>query len=194
MYTGILLARKKSDLPKIKEEYKQMVARIPIPEGTEFDKIVTSADYYTESFARNLISRGSDSGLTILYVSVAIFVFLFMLLPTLNLVNINISRIIERSSEIGVRKAFGASARVLVYQFLVENLILTFLGGGIAIVLSFLVLKIINNAELIPNSDLQINVTVLIFSIIACLIFGILSGVYPAWRMSRMQVVQALKK
>ena len=54
---------------------------------------------------------------------------LFLLIPTVNLVNINISRIMERASEIGVRKAFGAPARTLVGQFLVENLLLTFVGG-----------------------------------------------------------------
>ena len=50
---------------------------------------------------------------------------MFVLLPTVNLVNINVSRILERASEIGVRKAFGASRRTLVAQFVVENVILT---------------------------------------------------------------------
>ena len=44
-----------------------------------------------------------------------------MLLPALNLVNLSLSRILERSSEIGVRKAFGASSWTLFGQFLVEN-------------------------------------------------------------------------
>ena len=44
-----------------------------------------------------------------------------MLLPAVNLVNLNVSRIMERASEIGVRKAFGASSRALVGQFVVEN-------------------------------------------------------------------------
>ena len=52
------------------------------------------------------------------------------LIPTVNLVNINISRIMERASEIGVRKAFGAPARTLVGQFLVENVLLTLVGGA----------------------------------------------------------------
>ena len=46
---------------------------------------------------------------------------LFLLLPTVNLVNLNVSRIMERASEIGVRKAFGASSGTLVGQFVVEN-------------------------------------------------------------------------
>ena len=52
-----------------------------------------------------------------------------MLLPAINLVNLNVSRILERASEIGVRKAFGASSRTLVGQFVVENVVLTLVGG-----------------------------------------------------------------
>ena len=66
---------------------------------------------------------------------------LFMLLPTVNLININISRIMERASEIGVRKAFGAPARTLVGQFIVENIILTLVGGLVGFVLSFFCLR-----------------------------------------------------
>ena len=63
-----------------------------------------------------------------------------MLLPTVNLVNINLSRILDRASEIGVRKAFGASSRTLVGQFVVENLVLTLIGGAIGLLLAAAVL------------------------------------------------------
>jgi putative ABC transport system permease protein len=116
-----------------------------------------------------------------------------MLLPTINLVNINISRIMERSSEIGVRKAFGASSGTLVFQFITENIILTLLGGFIGLVLSFLIIHFINTGNLVSNAQLSINFTVLFYSVLACLVFGLFSGVYPAWRMSRLRVVNALK-
>jgi putative ABC transport system permease protein len=116
-----------------------------------------------------------------------------MLLPTLNLVNINITRIMERSSEIGVRKAFGASSKTLVYQFIVENIILTLLGGLIGLILSFIAIKLINSENFISNLELSINFTVLGIGLLVCLIFGLISGVYPAWRMSKLNVVTALK-
>ena len=99
----------------------------------------------------------------------------------------------ERSSEIGVRKAFGASSRTLVYQFIVENIILTLAGGLIGVILSVIILQIINSAHLIPNLVLSLNLTVLSIGLLTCLVFGLLSGVYPAWRMSRLNVVNALK-
>jgi putative ABC transport system permease protein len=75
----------------------------------------------------------------------------------------------------------------------VENLILTILGGAIGILLSWIVLQILNSAHLIPNLVLSLNGTVLFIALLICLVFGLLSGVYPAWRMSRLQVVDALK-
>jgi len=99
----------------------------------------------------------------------------------------------ERSSEIGVRKAFGASSKTLVYQFVVENIILTLMGGIIGFVLSFIVIQVLNDANLIANLKLSINFTVLGIGLLICFIFGILSGVYPAWRMSKLNVVNALK-
>lgn len=191
-YTAILLARSKADLPKIQAEYQQVIARIPL-KGLDFDKFSSYADPYLANFTRILLGRDESSGIGTFILSVSIFALFFMLLPTLNLININISRIMERSSEIGVRKAFGASSRTLVYQFIIENIILTFIGGILGIALSAIVLAIINNSQLIPFVHLTINFTVLSWALLVCLAFGLFSGVYPAWRMSRLQVVTALK-
>ncbi|MNR04933.1 Macrolide export ATP-binding/permease protein MacB [compost metagenome] len=142
---------------------------------------------------RRIAGDGANNGTTRVVSIMSIFVLLFLLLPTINLVNINVTRIMERSSEIGVRKAFGASSKTLVYQFIVENMILTFLGGLIGIVLSLLAIYLINGANIISNMRLSMNFTVLFYSFIACVFFGLISGVYPAWRMSKLNVVKALK-
>ncbi|MDB5130072.1 ABC transporter permease [Mucilaginibacter sp.] len=191
-FSGILLAKSANDLPKMQKEYTNMVSRIKIPDK-EFDHLYSFADSYFTSLIRVILGDGPNSGVSKLVIGLSIFVFLFMLLPTINLVNINITRIMERSSEIGVRKAFGASSQTLVYQFIVENIILTLLGGIIGVVLSVIVMQIINNSGLIANLNLSLNYVVLFCSLLACLVFGLLSGVYPAWRMSRLNVVNALK-
>jgi len=193
-YNAVLLANSKDDLPKIKAEYDQIVSRIPL--GKDWDQLITHADSYLETFTRMLFGgqTQSNSGFGYFILAATVVALLFLLLPTLNLVNINTSRILERSSEIGVRKAFGASSKTLVLQFIVENIILTLLGGILSIVLSFIILQLINNSNLLENTNLSINFTVVFYAIIACFVFGFLSGVYPAWRMSRMQVVNALKQ
>jgi putative ABC transport system permease protein len=189
-YSVILLAKNKDDVPKMKQEYANIVAKLPIP-GKEWDHIYSHADSYIEGYVRT--GNETSSGLVYAFTAIGLFALFVMLLPTLNLVNVNITRIMERSSEIGVRKAFGASSSTLVYQFIVENLILTFLGGLIGVVLSVVAMHFINDAKLIANLNLNLNFTVLGYAILSCIFFGLLSGVYPAWRMSKLNVVTALK-
>jgi putative ABC transport system permease protein len=190
-YNAVLLAKSKADVPKMKKEYDQMLKKVPIPK--DFDKLYSNADPFFVGMTRRIAGDGTNSGLTKVVSIISLFVLLFLLLPTINLVNINITRIMERSSEIGVRKAFGASSKTLVYQFIVENMILTFLGGIIGIILSVIVIYLINGANFVSNMRLSINLTVLFYSLIACIFFGLISGVYPAWRMSKLNVVRALK-
>lgn len=189
-FYGILLADSKNDVQRMHDEYEGLVKRLPM-ESREFYKISSHADPYIVSY----VDTGNDdlSGVTIVLTAIGIFTLLVTLLPTLNLVNINITRIMERSSEIGVRKAFGASSGTLVYQFIVENIILTLLGGLIGIVLSFIAIQVLNSMNLIPNLILSLNFTVLGIGLLICFFFGLLSGVYPAWRMSKLNVVTALK-
>jgi putative ABC transport system permease protein len=122
-----------------------------------------------------------------------ILAVLFVTLPTVNLVNVNISRILERASEIGVRKAFGAPTRSLVAQFVVENVILTMVGGTIGLVLSALVLRAMNQSGFVAHSAFTINARVFVYAVLMAIGFGLVSGVYPAWRMARLHPVEALK-
>jgi putative ABC transport system permease protein len=115
-----------------------------------------------------------------------------MLLPSLNLINLSLSRILERSSEIGVRKAFGASSWTLVGQFLVENAVLTLVGGALGYVLSVVALRVVTDSGWIPYADLQLSLRVFFVALGMSLVFALLSGVYPAWRMSRLHPVEAL--
>jgi putative ABC transport system permease protein len=114
-------------------------------------------------------------------------------LPAINLVNLNVSRIMERASEIGIRKAFGAPTTTLASQFIIENIFITLIGGLLALVLTFGIIQLINKSGMIPHADLTINFSVFSVSILVCLVFGLLSGVVPALRMSKLKVVEALK-
>jgi len=148
-----------------------------------------------ETHARSMfaVDEAEESHAERLWIVMISAALLFMLLPAVNLVNLNVSRILERSSEIGVRKSFGAPARSLVAQFLVENLVLTLVGAVVAIVLAQVALSGITASGIIPHAHLQLNYRVFLAGLALAVMFGLLSGVYPAWRMSRLGPVQALK-
>ena len=193
-FQAILLARSRADFPEIKAVFAHRIAEAVPPPG-EFDRYHAGADTYFEFVSRAVFSSQADAShparLRALLATAAV---LFMLLPSLNLVNLNLSRILERSGEIGVRKAFGASARALTGQFLVENIVLTLLGGAAGLVLAALALAGLESTGWIPHADFRLNLRIFAWGLALALGFGLLSGVYPAWRMSRLDPVQALRK
>jgi putative ABC transport system permease protein len=130
---------------------------------------------------------------TILRTIVIVAALLFITLPTMNLVSINLSRIMERASEIGVRKAFGASSRALVGQFVIENVVLTVIGGTIGFVLTVAALALLNRANPVPYMIFDLNFRIFLYGMLIAGAFGVISGAYPAWRMSRMHPVNALR-
>ena len=188
---AMILARDKSDLPIIQREFNKHLLEVEFPEG-RWVSVNTGANTYAEAITRSLFRQEGDTKSPLL-IFIFVLMFLFMLLPTVNLVNINISRILERSSEIGVRKAFGASSITLIWQFITENVIITLIGGAISLFLAILVLMIINDSGMIPHLHLTLNYRVFMVSLVICLCFGLLSGVYPAYKMSRLNPVDALR-
>ena len=111
----------------------------------------------------------------------------------INPFNINVSRIIERSSEIGIRKAFGASSRTLVGQFIVENVILTLIGGTVGFLISITALEIVSGSGIVPYGEFTLNIRIFLYCFAICLFFALFSGVYPAFKMSRLHPVDALR-
>jgi putative ABC transport system permease protein len=192
-FQASILAKSPGDIPLIKSDFAAMLTKVELPDKN-FSIIKVAPDTFFETISRQLLSDGSmeESRSGIMLGILLGMMVLFMILPTVNLVNINISRIIERSSEIGVRKAFGASSNTLVGQFIVENLLLTLVGGLLGFILSYFVLQYINQLGLIRYADLQLNWRIFSYSLMAIIFFGLLSGAYPAWKMSKLNPVEAL--
>jgi len=196
-FLAIALAADSSALPRIHEQFNTRLAHMEFDDPKQYQTMVAPFENKFDALARQLPFIGDSRDPRVqgwkLVSLLAGLGLLFMLLPAVNLININVSRIMERASEIGVRKAFGASARTLVGQFIVENIILTLVGGAIGFVLSFFVLRALTASGWIQYAQFQINARVFLYGLALAALFGLLSGVYPAWRMSRLNPVQALK-
>ena len=191
-FNALILARSRGGLPAIKEEFQAILreAERHLPDPKTYQTLTSGADTLFEGTVRsdmNNVPAGRVQAVAVL------LMLLFMLLPSLNLVNINLSRILDRASEIGVRKAFGASSRALVGQFVVENLVLTLIGAMAGLVLAGLVLGALNASGLLPYARLTLNYRIFFYGLAMALFFGVLSAIYPAWRMSKLHPVQALR-
>ncbi len=195
-FVGIILAHSANDFPAIKAEFQSRLSTVEFPDPKKFNHMVGFAETYIENKARAFNGQNADRnpGQSIKLIGAIIaLMILFMLLPTVNLININMSRILERSSEIGVRKAFGASSFTLVGQFVTENVLITLAGGVLGFIGSMIVLQVITASDLIPYAQFHVNYRIFLYGLAIAVFFGLFSGVYPAWRMSRLNPVQALK-
>lgn len=191
---GVALARDQDGKEQLHEEFNSRMTRAERPPGTTL--MVAPFETRFEFVARNgpfgdMEDPESQAWRLALFLGVV--GVLFTVIPIVNLINLNVSRILERSSEIGVRKAFGAPASTLVGQFVAENVLLTLIGGFLGLLLSIVVLRVLNESGLIPYSQFALNLRVFGYALLLSVLFGCLSGVYPAWRMSRLHPVDALK-
>jgi putative ABC transport system permease protein len=195
-YNAVVLARSKDDFPKLRAELAERLTHFVFPDPKWQTFVNAGLDTPFEAFARSMHFNNTMTAIEHarrVRLIFAVVALLFILLPTMNLVSINLSRIMERSSEIGVRKAFGASSRALIGQFVLENVVLTVFGGILGFLLSIVMLNAITRVQLIPNAVFDINLRIFFYGMVLAALFGIVSGVYPAWRMSRMQPVNALR-
>lgn len=198
-YFCTILAKSAEDIPLIQSEFQSMIPTVKFG-NPHIQRMIAGADTKFERSAQQLFGMSSDDEeygsqnkiqkiLTIMILAA----LGFMALPAINLVNINVSRIMERASEIGVRKAFGASSSTLVGQFVTENLILTLVGMVLGIALAQGILMWITASGFIAGLVLHMNLRVAFYALCMAVVFGLLSGVYPAWKMSRLPIVQSLK-
>ena len=190
-FLALFLLKDEGMVESVQQEFKARLARVELPAG--FDRIYAVPETFFASFARLTFGdfEAGDPGARLLAVLLTAAA-LFMILPAVNLVNLNVSRALERASEIGVRRAFGASAHDLLLQFLFENVVISVVGGGLALLSSALILALLNQSDLIPYAHFSLNGRIAAWGFAFALAFGVISGVWPAWRLSRLSPIQAL--
>ena len=194
-FMGLLLLDDPSKLALTRDEFWSRLRTVKV-DDSGFERLDATPETLFDTLGRMLTGNGTGDGAGFgrrLQLVLSAAALLFMLLPAVNLVNLNTSRIMERASEIGVRKAFGASSRTLVGQFVVENLVLTLVGAALGFLVAAWLLSLINASGVLQYTELRLNYRVFGWGVLLAVAFGLLSGVYPAWRMSRLHPVQALK-
>jgi len=105
--------------------------------------------------------------------------------------NIMLVSVTERTFEIGLRKALGATRKQMLLQFLIESSVLTTCGGVIGILLAFVVVWVISASTSIT---MTITVVYVVLSVAFSGGIGMIAGIYPAFRASRLDPILALAR
>jgi putative ABC transport system permease protein len=113
-----------------------------------------------------------------------------LLVGGIGIMNILLVSVTERTREIGIRKAVGAKNRDILWQFLVESMIIVALGVMVGIVLAIGLAKLIAQATPIPAA---ITPWVAVLGIGFVLCIGIVFGIYPASRAARLNPIESLR-
>lgn len=111
------------------------------------------------------------------------------------IMNIMLATVQERTREIGLRKAVGATSRQITLQFLIESVVITFVGGTIGLVLGILISIIVAQVaqKLGYSWDLVITVGSIVLGWGVSVGIGLMFGILPARRASKLNAIEALR-
>ncbi len=193
---ALVYAENKEDFNQIEEEFQQKLKNVSSQYMGNFNWLEASFKqenylYRVEELLFSFFKYFGDTKKLFYMVLGALF-FFFILLPAINLININTNRVYERLSEIGVRKTFGATIGKLVQQFLFENIIILFLGGVLSILISLIIIYFTNKSDILSGIYLSINIKALFISLLLIFLLSILSGLLPSIVMARSKIIKSL--
>ena len=127
---------------------------------------------------------------TTLRLSTVIIAMLTLLGASIGLMNIMLVTVTERTKEIGIRKAIGATRQNILFQFLIEAIVICLLGGLVGIILGigmgFAVNAAVEGKFFIPWNWMTLGISV-------CIVVGLISGLYPALKASKLDPIEALR-
>lgn len=136
------------------------------------------------------ISHPASSLFTVVSGMLAIVAAISLIVGGIGVMNIMLVSVAERTHEIGIRKAVGASSRNILMQFLFEALILSILGGIFGLVLGYLFAFLIS---IITPFAPFISWEILAITFLTTLVVGILFGIYPALKAASKNPIESLK-
>jgi putative ABC transport system permease protein len=174
--------REGEDMAEAEAEIKSLLRqRHRLREGDEDD--------FTLRNLSDILSTVEASA-RILSVGLSAVAAVSLLVGGIGIMNIMLVSVTERTREIGVRMAVGATPRDVMGQFLIEATTLALIGGVAGIVLGGILSQIVSRMAGWP---LYVDIGAIVMAVVVSGLIGILSGFYPAWRASRLDPVEALR-
>jgi len=155
-------------------------------------------DDFSITSSKDLLEIASDI-MGVMTILLGCIAGISLLVGGIGIMNIMLVSVAERVREIGIRKAVGAKNRDILLQFLTESVFLSFVGGGIGVLLGFLLSFLISNIR-IPEHPLfyrgvytKITPEMVLLALSISILVGLFFGIYPARRASKLDPIEALR-
>lgn len=152
-------------------------------------KFNNDTDSYRLFDQTSLLSTANEtnSSMTMMLTGIAA---ISLIVGGIGIMNIMLVSVIERTREIGIRKAIGAKRRIILLQFLMESAIISCLGGIIGVLTGFLIAYF---AQTVLKMIVVISSSVVMGAVAFSVFVGILFGMYPASKASKLNPIEALR-
>ena len=180
-------------------------AVIQVKEGRDIQKIGDAVQNFFENKYDGTFYVGSESflieqakkNLNLFSILLGMMALVFLLIGGISIANMMLVTVSEKFKEIGIRKAIGASNSSIRNQFLLESIILCSLAGIIGIILGIGIYQsvIYGASQFINDLEFQwiFDPIAFLLSFISTLVVGVLSGLFPAMKAEKLQVIDALR-
>ena len=156
-----------------------------------YDRFEQDEDAYSVT-SLDIMEDAMSSITSILSILLGGIAGISLIVGGIGIMNIMLVTVTERTREIGIRKAIGATRGTILRQFLMEAVVLCMLGCGIGIFLSWTILRIIAVVVSSIQMSFTLNGTVVLVAVIFCFFIGVIFGIYPANKAAKMKPIDAL--
>jgi len=181
----ILLAKadRTDDLPLAVDEVREYVRRMrKLPSDKKDDFEIMTTDTFVDFW--NQISNG-------IFIVMLAVGSVALLVGGIGVMNIMLVSVTERTREIGVRKAIGARRANILWQFLLEAVTLAGVGGAMGVIFGSSIMLAVRLA--FPSFPASVSPFLVVLGVSVASLIGVFFGVYPAWKASLLNPVEALR-
>ena len=178
LYQSSLFDRPITDVYIYPQNYH---SKITIKENLKNVNIIDNAEN-TLSLLKNLIKTISIILILFSVISIIVSIFMIYIITFINT--------LERTKEIGLKKAIGAKKKAILFQFLTEAVVLTSIGGIVGVLTGIGLAKLIS---IFNSTPVSISIPAMILSVLFSMAIGIIFGLLPSYKAANLDPIEALR-